>query len=178
MGGAFLFLCKFFCKKISEFRFRRKANQIRNRAPGRNSSSVGAYSNSPSLRAPIAVPTQQSFGIAARHVRQGRSLGEVMEMANATASRVAAGPTDVAQSHLDDRAACLSRGRRRPPPRADIPARNGRGVITGSPTAGRSGGRLCPSGIAGVHHRKHAPPRRAEPVSPRERASARDHWPL
>jgi hypothetical protein len=53
MHGVFLFLCKFFCKKLSEFRFRQKANEIRNRGAGRNYSSSGAYSNSLSLQTPL-----------------------------------------------------------------------------------------------------------------------------
>jgi hypothetical protein len=53
MRGVFLFLCKFFCKTLSEFRSRRKPNEIRNRGPGRNYSSSGAYSNSRSLQAPL-----------------------------------------------------------------------------------------------------------------------------
>jgi hypothetical protein len=37
----------FLCKKLSEFRFRRKANEIRNRRIGRNYNSFGAYSPYP-----------------------------------------------------------------------------------------------------------------------------------
>jgi hypothetical protein len=47
MRGPFRFLCK----KLSEFRFRRKANEIRNPRAGRNS--FGAYSHSPP-QAPLA----------------------------------------------------------------------------------------------------------------------------
>jgi hypothetical protein len=43
MREPFLFLCK----KLSEFRFRRKANEIRNRRIGRNYASFGAYSPYP-----------------------------------------------------------------------------------------------------------------------------------
>jgi hypothetical protein len=57
MRGAFLFFCKFFCKKLSEFRFRRKANQIRNRRANYNS--FGTYSNSLSLQEPLADPARR-----------------------------------------------------------------------------------------------------------------------
>jgi hypothetical protein len=48
MGGPFRFLCE----KLSEFRFRRKANEIRKPRAGRNS--FGAYSYSQSPQAPLA----------------------------------------------------------------------------------------------------------------------------
>jgi hypothetical protein len=50
MRGPFLFLCKI----LSEFRFRRKANEIRNRRAGRNNGPCCACSNSLSLPAPLA----------------------------------------------------------------------------------------------------------------------------
>jgi hypothetical protein len=50
MRGPFLFLCK----KLSEFRFRRKANEIRNRGAGGSDKSFGAHSPSLSLQAPLA----------------------------------------------------------------------------------------------------------------------------
>jgi hypothetical protein len=51
--GVFLFLCKFFCKTLPEFRFGRRANEIRNRGAARNYSCCGAYSNSLSLQTPL-----------------------------------------------------------------------------------------------------------------------------
>jgi hypothetical protein len=85
----------------------------------------------------------------------------------------------VAENYLNS--AHRSRGRRRPCPPADFPARNGRGVNYGPhPPAGRNRAEAgcAQNGIAGLHHRKRAPPRRTEPLPPRGRGSARNHWSL
>jgi hypothetical protein len=49
----------FFCLKSSEFRFRRKASEIRNHRAGTNNSPFGGRSISLPLQAPLADPARR-----------------------------------------------------------------------------------------------------------------------